>query len=112
MRGTATGYDHIPPFADRSPQLKLTTDASASAVSQSSAKAATKKVNSENANLGKGGQTSKQPKNDKTSLSKDSALDARMFEETNIGKGFLVWTGEGNPPEYSVRVQGPGKKGK
>jgi hypothetical protein len=112
MRGTATGYDHIPPFANHFPQLKLNTDVNGGAVSTSSNTQPTpKKTNSETANSGKGGPNPKQPKNDKTSPSKDSTFDAQKFE-ANKGKGFLIWTGEGNPPACSVRVQGPGKKGK
>jgi hypothetical protein len=104
MRGTATGYDHIPPFANHFPQLKITTESSTS-----NTKTTPKKANSENANSGKGGPTQKQPKNDKTSPSKDSVVDAQTLE-ANKGKGFLIWTGDGTPPDCSVRVQGPGKK--
>jgi hypothetical protein len=112
MRSTATGYNHIPPFADRFPQLKLSIDANTGSVSPSTGtKATPKKANSENANSGKGGPTQKQPKNDKTSPSKDSVVDAQTLE-ANKGKGFLIWTGNGNPPDCSVRIQGPGKKGK
>jgi hypothetical protein len=102
MSGTAEGYDKIPNFASQFPQLDTLQKANINAnEKKSSAKTPAKED-------GKGNSATKSQKTDKQS---SPTIDTQTLDNLKT-KGFLIWSGEGNPPDCPVRIKFSNRQGK
>jgi hypothetical protein len=99
MSGTAEGYDKDPNFASQFPQFGSLQKTNTDANDKKSPKAPSK-------DEGKGNYAKSQ-KTEKPA----STFDAQTLDNLKT-KGFLIWSGEGNPPDCPVRVKFNNRQGK
>jgi hypothetical protein len=100
MSGSAEGYDKIPNFASQFPQLD--------ALQKAKAETTEKKSNKTPALSESGkGNNSKLQKSEKQPFETNTqALDNLKT------KGFLIWSGDGNPPDCPIRIKFNNREGK
>jgi hypothetical protein len=97
-RGSPSGLDHIPVFADIFPQLELNKSMKDGATNQENKKQANKEKTTPDQQ--KGRDSVKMQRLDKP---RDATNQQQSVEIQK--KGFLVWTGQGEPPECPVRIK-------